>query len=65
MSKLEVDCFEIDIETFADADGCSHRGQWINAMLAVVDKVMQNLTIDSKKRFEEYQNKNDPCNEGE
>lgn len=59
--KLEVDCFEIDIETLADADSHNARIVWEAASCLVITTVIANLTQDSKRKFEEYQEQNDPC----
>ena len=62
MSKLEVDAFEIDIETLAEAaTGRFTRFIVALAGYAVVEEVIKNLALDDKKRFEEYQEQNDPC----
>ena len=65
MSKLEVDCFEIDIEALRDADSHNNRMVWEAACCLVITTVIANLTQESKKRFEEYQEKNNPCKGGE
>ena len=60
--KLEVDGFEIDIE---ELDAAIH-GYGITAFggrWTVVNEVAKNLTQESKKRFEEYQEQNNPCKE--
>lgn len=59
--KLEVDAFEIDIETLDDADGC--RTQWTTekARIRLINLIIENLTQESKKIFEEYQEQNNPC----
>ena len=56
MSKLEVDCFEIDIEALYDAS----QGK-VFANFWLFEVVIDNLTQESKKRFEEYQDNNNPC----
>lgn len=62
MEKLEVDCFEIDIETLAHTNSPYVSGVVIRmARWGVVEAVIANLTQESKKRFEEYQEKNNPC----
>ena len=68
--KLEVDCFEIDIETLVLAnmyfDGIPRHTWTIRlAKDKVLNAVIANLTQESKKRFEEYQEKNNPCKEVE
>ena len=64
--KLEVDGFEIDIETLANSDNPVVLSQYsvLAARLArqkLAEMVMANLTPESKKRFEEYQEQNNPC----
>jgi hypothetical protein len=56
MTTLEVDCFEIDIEALHDAS-CGK----VFANFWLFEEVLKNLTQDSKKRFDEYQEQNDPC----
>ena len=60
--KLEVDCFEIDIEDLSNAQnynvGAFRRSA---ARFYILGAVIENLTQESKKRFEEYQEKNNPC----
>ena len=64
--KLEVDCFEIDIETLARIENprivTSHSALAVRlARQKLAEIVLTNLTQESKKRFEEYQEKNNPC----
>ena len=56
---LEVDAFEIDIEALNDATKQGFTGRL--ARWAVVREAIKALDPDSKKRFEEYQEQNDPC----
>ena len=49
--KLEVDGFEIDLETLDDA---TKQGASL-ARWAIVEEVVKNLDPESKRRFEEYQ----------
>ena len=63
--KLEADCFEIDIDYVYDACGNRHKLPRDVARGEVVWAVIHNLTQESKKRFEEYQEKNNPCKEVE
>ena len=58
---LEVDAFGIDIETLVNADWCKDRWQMEKARIGLVEEVIEALDPDSKKRFEEYQEQNDPC----
>ena len=60
---LEVDCFEIDIEDLDDATKGSMRADFAGKYVA--EQVIRNLTQESKKRFEKYQDNNDACKEGE
>ena len=64
-TNLEVDGFAIDIETLLDASdygGTPNRNLDIRlARLNITQLVRDNLTPDSKKIFEEYQEQNDPC----
>ena len=55
--KLEVDGFEIDLETLDDA---TKQGASL-ARWAVVEEVIKNLDPESKRRFEEHQEQNNPC----
>ena len=59
-TNLEVDGFEIGIDELYNAIygyGIPyHGGMWL-----IVHEVMRNLTPESKRRFEEYQEQNDPC----
>ena len=60
--KLEVDGFEIDIETLLDASKCCGSiGLDLARRTIVTETVINYLTPDSKKRFEEYQEQNNPC----
>ena len=59
IEKLEVDCFEIDLETLLDAVKQGSRGNWAADFLA--REVVKNLEPESKKKFEEYQEQNNPC----
>ena len=62
MTTLDVDGFEIDIKTLADAIHCHANVYTMSgARHDVVDAVIKALDPDSKKRFEEYQEQNDPC----
>ena len=61
MSKLEVDAFGIDIKTLVDADWCKDRWQMEKARIGLIETVIENLALDDKKRFEEYQEQNNPC----
>jgi len=65
ISMLEVDCFEIELETLADAD--YHKNNWImeQARIDLVEAVIKNLTIEDKKRLQLYQDRNNPCKEVE
>ena len=62
---LEVDAFGIDIEILIKADIPAiglYSPLAINlARARVVGAVVENLSLDDKKRFEEYQEQNDPC----
>jgi len=58
-NPLEVDCFEIDIETLDDATKGGLMGDL--ARRSLVEDIQKNLTQEGKKRFEEYQEQNDPC----
>jgi len=60
-TNLEVDAFEIDIETLEVATKQGFGGS--KARWKVVEEVMRNLDPDSIKRFEEYHEQNDPCKE--
>ena len=60
---LEVDAFDIDIETLDDATRNGHIGDM--ARHCLVMEMEKNLTLDSKKRFDKYQDNNDACKEGE
>ena len=60
---LEVDAFAIDIETLHIANkfpvgSPSHESEVKLARLYIVEKVIKNLALDDKKRFEEYQDQN-------
>jgi len=57
--QLEVDCFAIDIETLHDATRGTWRGDLASRHL--VEEVIKNLTLESKRKFEEYQDKENPC----
>jgi len=59
MDNVEVDGFEIDIETLYDATKGTWRGDL--ASLNITEQVIKNLTPESKRRFEEYQEQNNPC----
>ena len=63
--KLDVDCFEIDIEDLYHADGCRTDWKTELARIRLIELIIENLTQESKKRFEEYQEKNNPCKEVE
>ena len=58
---LEVDAFAIDLETLANVDGCRGSWQTEKARIGLIETVIESLDPDSKKRFEEYQEQNDPC----
>ena len=59
MEKLEVDCFEIDIELL---NASTRSGSMANlARFYIMENIIANLTQESKKIFEEYQEKNTPC----
>ena len=62
MKPLEVDCFEIDIETLFIAGGNTH-DVFAERLTQddITELVIKNLTQESKERFEEYQKQNDPC----
>ena len=59
MKPLEVDGFEIDITILNSATVGGFVTDY--ARYAIVEKVIENLTQESKERFEEYQKQNDPC----
>jgi len=59
--NVEVDGFEIDIEALADANSHNSRMVCEAANCLVTSTVIANLTPESKKRFEEYQEQNNPC----
>ena len=59
IEKLEVDGFEIDIETLDNATRIQHNASLCRRLLLI--EVLKNLTTDSKRRFEEYQEQNNPC----
>ena len=61
VKPLEVDAFDIDIEALST--GFYHHSfiAMEKARIAVTEAVIAHLTQDSKKRFEEYQEQNDPC----
>ena len=58
---LEVDAFGIDIETLVNANWCGNGCRMAQGRHDVVAEVIKALDPDSKKRFEEYQEQNDPC----
>ena len=62
---LEVDAFPIDLKTLATANECggtpNHNLDIRLARWDIVCEVTKNLALDDKKRFEEYQEQNDPC----
>jgi len=61
-TNLEVDAFEIDIETLSNADNRSRNVFRVeDSKQILAEEVIKNLTQESKKRFEEYQEQNDPC----
>ena len=60
MTTLDVDGFEIDIETLAVAVSLSNPYRKF-ARVDIIAAVVKALSQDSKKRFEEYQERNDPC----
>ena len=57
-TKLEVDAFEIDTETLHDATRGNMRSDFASKYVA--EQVIKNLTQESKKRFGEYQEKENP-----
>ena len=59
VKPLEVDAFEIDIESLADVAKQGMRADFAGRWAA--EQVIKNLTPDSKKRFKEYQEQNNPC----
>lgn len=61
VKPLEVDAFEIDIETLVNANWCGNGCRMAQGRHDVVAEVIKALDPDSKKRFEEYQEQNDPC----
>ncbi len=59
--KLNVDAFEIDIETLANADWSKDNWATESARITVIRAVIKALDPDSRKRFMEYQERNEPC----
>ncbi len=53
--KLDVDCFEIDIETLCAADWSRDNWMMEQARIRVIQEVIKNLTVESKERFNKYQ----------
>ena len=64
ITPLEVDSFEIPLETLAEADWSRSNWRMEEARIALVETVIKNLDPESKKRYEAYQKQNDP-KEGE
>ena len=60
VKPLEVDAFGIDLETLAVAVG-RYGYDSKRAAYEVSEVVIKNLALDDKKRFEEYQEQNNPC----
>jgi len=60
-TNLEVDAFEIDIETLDRATWHSGLHSRRLAQEEIVEEVIKNLALDDKKSFEEYQKRNNPC----
>ena len=63
--KLEVDAFEIDLETLATANETGG-DPYLNLSIRlarrdIAEEIVKNLTQESKKIFEEYQEQNNPC----
>ena len=58
-TKLEVDSFEIDIESLHEATMGNMRSDFASKYVA--EQVIKNLTLESKKIFREYQEKENPC----
>ena len=63
-TNLEVDAFEIDLETLATADLCTSLPKRNGARQTIIEAVIENLDPDSRKRLGEYQAQNDPCRLG-
>ena len=59
--NLTVDSFEIDIEKLADADWSPSFWRMEDAKIELIETVIKNLEPESRKRLEEYQKQNDPC----
>ena len=60
--NLEVDAFAIDIEVLDAAQSCRvHPLTRSVARNKIAEIVVENLSLDDKKRFEEYQEQNNPC----
>ena len=53
---LDVDCFGIDLEILFNADNRNH-GRWNvrDFKQILVEEVIKNLTVESKKILREYQ----------
>ena len=62
VKPLEVDAFGIDIEALYDSQSLRNpRFLREAASYLVIETINKNLTSESKKRFEEYQEQNNPC----
>ena len=59
MEPLEVDGFEIDITILYSAT--NNRPVTDYARYVLTEKIIANLSQDSKKRFNDYQEQNNPC----
>ena len=59
--NLTVDSFEIDLEKLASADWNPSNWRMEDARIELIETVIKNLTPDDRKKLEEYQKQNDPC----
>lgn len=59
---LEVDCFEVDINKLGIAFDVTHEmpHKRLEAALDVLEELIKNLTLESRKKWEDYKKQNGP-----
>lgn len=62
-TRIEVDCFEVDIEKLGSALNVTRAmpHKRLEAAQDVLRELVKALTLESRKKWEQYQKENDPC----